>query len=68
MVEEDIRQGRLVPIVVEGQNVHRYDVAIFYRRSPALGPTGRLLLELLRRPPGFLPPIPQDILAAYPDA
>ena len=66
MVEDDIRQGRLVPIVVEGQNVYRYDVAIFYRRSPALGPTGRFLLDLLQRSPGFLPPAPKDILAVYP--
>lgn len=58
-VEEDIANGRLSPIVVEGKSVFDYEVGVLCRHSPELGPTGRLLKDLMEMSKQILPVVPQ---------
>lgn len=64
-VEEDIRDGRLTPIVVEGQNVYEFDVGVLHRHTPELGPTGRLLLDLVKMSKQILPEVPGELTSGY---
>ena len=64
-VAEDIREDRLTPIVVEGQNVYEFDVGVLNRHTPELGPTGRLLLDLVRMSKQILPKVPEGLTSAY---
>ena len=64
-VEQDIRDGRLVPMVVEGQNRYEYSVGVLHRQSPELGPTARLLLDLVKASEQLLPDVPEELTSAY---
>lgn len=64
-VEKDIRDGSLTPIVVEGQNVYEFDVGVLHRHTPELGPTGRLLLDLMRMSNRILPEVPGHLTSVY---
>ena len=61
LVENDLRRGRLVPLLLGHASVNVREVALIYRRRPPLGPTGRFLLEKFRSHKEFLPPLPEDI-------
>lgn len=65
MVADDLRAGRLAPLVLERNAVHGHDVALYYRGRPPLGPTGRYLLEALRQQAGLLPRPARDLLRRY---
>lgn len=65
LVESDLRQGTLVPLLLGSASVNVREVGLIYRQKPPLGPTGRFLLgEFLARK-NFLPPLPEDIKAMY---
>lgn len=65
LVERDLRNGQLVPLVMPRTALPTRDVALVYRRSPPLGRTGSYLLELFRLKGRFMPDAPDDILALY---
>ena len=65
MIEDDVKEGRLMPLTLEGQNVHSYDVGIVYRQKPMLGPAGKYLLDLLKRSKEILPEKSEDLIAIY---
>lgn len=65
MVEEDLRDGRLVALIPESGGLHGFQAALIYRRTPPLGPTGRFVLGLLRELTDFPPPPPPDLLSRY---
>lgn len=65
MVEEDLRQGVLAPIIPEDIPLYRSEVALITRRDPPLGPTGRMIRERLREIAGFPPPPAEDLLRRY---
>jgi DNA-binding transcriptional LysR family regulator len=62
MVEQDVRQGRLVPLRLERLTVQRFEIALAHRVSPPLGRTGRQLLELLGAQKDLLPAPTADLL------
>ncbi len=66
LVEKDINEGRLIPLVLEVQNIHSYDIGVLYRLSPMLGPAGLFLLELLKTSSQILPEIPEHLISIYP--
>lgn len=65
MVEEDLRQGVLAPLIPEDIPPYRSEVALITRRYPQLGPTGRMIQEGLRDIAGFPPPPSEDLLRRY---
>ncbi|HKI98435.1 MAG TPA: LysR family transcriptional regulator [bacterium] len=65
MVEDDLRNRVLVPLVLERGSVTQGEVALLYRARPPLGPTGRYLLEELRAQAGLWPPLSADLLSIY---
>jgi DNA-binding transcriptional LysR family regulator len=64
-VEQDIANGRLTPIVVEGKSVFEYEVGVLCRHTPELGPTGRLLKDLIEMSKQILPDAPTDLTSTY---
>ena len=65
LIEKDIYDGTLIPIVLEGQNIYNYDVGVLYRRTPALGPAGQFLLDLLKQSDQVLPSVPENLISIY---
>ncbi|MBI3992225.1 MAG: LysR family transcriptional regulator [Candidatus Lambdaproteobacteria bacterium] len=65
LVENDLRRGRLVPLLMDRDSMNVREVALIYRQRPPLGPTGRFLLDEFRSHKQFLPPLPDDIRRMY---
>lgn len=55
MIEADALAGRLVPLKLELHTIQRGPVGLAHRLTPALGRTGRHLLELLRAKKDLMP-------------